>query len=125
MTASHLLAQLQRSGAGMAATTPYSTLPVLADVTASSNALGQQLTQLANLERGLKEFRLELDAWLPTYGGVLQRAALACENADSTPATMVSGGRDLRRAPGPPQIIPAPTQLGILQGLIAGEGTAR
>ncbi len=56
---------------------------------------------------------------------MLNRAAVACENADSTPATLVSGGWDLRRPPGPPQEMTAPAGSGILQGSIAGESSGR
>ena len=125
MTNSQLLTQLQRTAAGMSTTPAYSALPILTDVSSAANALGQQLTQLANLERDLREFRLALDPWVTTYAGVLNRAATACENADSTPATLTSGGWELRRAPGPPQVMPPPAGLGIVQTGFPGEGTAR
>ena len=125
MTYAQLEAQLNRAAVGMNNTPVYATLPVTADVDAASNALRQQLAELADLERGLKEFRLSLEPWAVTYAAVLNRAAVACENADSTPATLVSGGWDLRRPAGPPQEMPAPAGLGILQSNIAGESTSR
>ncbi len=41
------------------------------------------------------------------------------------PATLVAGGWDLRRPPGPPQEMTAPAGPGILQNSIAGESTGR
>ncbi len=125
MTPSQLHAQLVSSGTGMSTTPVYSGLPVTPDVNAAATALGQQLTQLGNLERDLREFRLTLSQWTVTYASVLNRAATACEAADSTPATLISGGWQLRRTPGPAQPVPAPKDLGILQTAFAGQGTGR
>ena len=125
MTFAQLGAQLQRVKAGMAATPVYGALPVAAEVNTGAAAIKIQLEELASMERALKEFRLSLESWALTYASLLNRAALACETADSTPATLVGGGWDLRRAPGPPQPLPAPASLGIQQTAFAGEGTGR
>ena len=125
MTHSQINAQLQNCATGMPGVPAYSTLPVMADITAAANAMKQQLTQLANMERDIKETRLSLDQWAITYGAVLNRAAAACEAADSTPATLVNGGWQLRRPSGPPQDMPAPYGLGLVQGNIAGDGTGK
>jgi hypothetical protein len=112
-------------GTGMAATPEYAALPVLGDVTNARSALTTLLENLTNLETQLLETRVTLEEWTKAGGTVLQRAALACENENSSAALLINAGWTLRSGRGPAHEMPAPAGLRLRQTQFAGQGVAR
>jgi hypothetical protein len=125
MTAPQMLTLLTKVSTDMAATPVYAALPVLTEVNEARTSLSTQVLNIENLEKLLREARLTLSQWEPACGAVLNRAAVACENADSNPATLVSGGWTLRSGRTPAQIMPPPDGLKLKQTAFAGNGVAR
>ena len=125
MTPTQILDLLTKVSTDMAATPAYASLPVQVDVNGARTALSTQLLNIQNLESQLQEARILLGQWVPACGVVLNRAAVACENEDSNPATLVSGGWTLRSGRGPAQEMPAPSGLKLKQTAFAGQGVAR
>ena len=125
LTPAAMLDLLTRVGTGMAATPDYADLAVLADVQGSRTALSTVLTNLATLETQLKEARITLGQWMEACGVVLNRAAVACESADSAPTSLVNAGWTLRRGRSPSHEMPAPAGLRLKQTAFAGEGVVR
>ena len=125
MTPQVMLDELSKVNTGMAATPDYAGLPVLADVQGARTALSTQLANLQNLEMLIKEARVTLGQWEQACGVVLNRAAVACENANSDPAVLINGGWTLRRGRTPSQDMPPPTGLKMKQTGFAGKGAAR
>jgi hypothetical protein len=120
-----MLTLLTTVGTGMANTVPYASLPVLADVQGARTALSTIILNIQNLEIQLREARVTESQWMGACGSVLQRAAIACENEDSDPATLLNAGWTLRKGRSPAQVMPAPAGLRLKQTTFAGQGFAR
>lgn len=125
LTPAAMLDLLSRLATGMASIPAYATLPVMADVSGARTALSTILSNLAALETQLKEARITLGQWMEACGMVLNRAALACENEDSSPSLLVTAGWTLRRGRSPAHEMQAPAGLRLKQTAFAGEGVAR
>jgi hypothetical protein len=125
LTQQQLLETLQRVNVGMIGTPAYSSLPIMTEISTAAGAFASFLGNLAVDEQKLKQKRLEAVQWAKSYGGLLIQAALACELADSTPATLVSGGWELRSHRSAPQVPTPPENLRLMQTQFPGKGVAK
>ncbi len=81
----------------------------------SRNLLDQQSRSLSAV----------LEAELIATSDLIRNTARTCESADSSDEALLSAGWGLRRAPTPPQVLPAPIQLRVEKTPFSGEVRAR
>ncbi len=95
--------------------------PTLEVLTASLNGQSALASHIENLQNQLKTALLAQEAESVNTREVLKSAARGCESTDSTDQALASAGWELRRTPGPPQALPAPTRLTLKNTAFPGE----